>query len=275
MTGTRPAADRPRPTARTRRPSWLVAFDERPEASLDLICFPFAGASAPAFRPWLPLLPRSIALHAVQLPGRQDRMAEPAMGGHQEIVEALAEALATRDSTRPYAFFGHSMGALLSFELTRELRRRAAPAPVLLAVSGWPGPSGLPTHVPISTLPDDRFLAEVASLGGMPDEILAEPDLIDVLLPALRADFGVCERYRYQPDEPLDVPLIVFGSTQDPMSSMEGLSGWRTESTRPVRVRQYPGGHFYLLEHATAVVGAVVDEIRALPADGTAPGTAS
>ncbi|MEV0170175.1 alpha/beta fold hydrolase [Streptomyces sp. NPDC050803] len=254
--------------------SWFVPFDERPEASLTLICFPFAGASAPAFRPWLPLLPRSVALHAVQLPGRQDRMREPALTGHREIVQALADELEKQPPELPYAFFGHSMGALLSFELARELRRRGARAPVLLAVSGWPAPSGVPAHVPITTLPDDRFLAEVATLGGMPDEVLAEPDLIDVLLPSLRADFGVCERYRYEPGEPLDTRLIVFGGTQDPMSTMDGLRGWRAESTRPVRVRQYPGGHFYLIEHATAVVGAVVDEIRGVLAEGSTVGGA-
>ncbi|MGK5631435.1 thioesterase II family protein [Streptomyces sp. URMC 123] len=262
MIRTRPAEPLARPPRPGRRPPWFVSFDDRPEASLTLICFPFAGASAPAFRPWLPLLPRSVALRAVQLPGRQDRMREPAMTGHREIVDALADAMAERPPERPYAFFGHSMGALLAFELTRELRRRGAPAPVLLGVSGWPAPSGVPSYAPISGLPDDRFLAAVATLGGMPDEVLAEPELINVLLPSLRADFGVCERYRYRPGEPLDIPLTVFGGTRDPMTTMEGLRGWRTESTRPVRVRQYQGDHFYLLQHAPAVVGALVDEIR-------------
>ncbi|KRV50590.1 hypothetical protein AQ490_16145 [Wenjunlia vitaminophila] len=257
-----------------RRSPWFTSFEDRPEASLRLVCLPFAGGGAAAYRSWLSRLPRSVELNAVQLPGRQDRVAEKALTGHQEIVLALADALAGEPDDRPYAFFGHSMGALLAFELARELRGRGAPAPVLLGVSGLAAPSTGPFHGAITHLPDDAFLEAVATLGGMPDEILASPSLIDFLLPTLRADFGVCEGYRYRRQAPLDCPLVVFSGIHDPATPLEDLRGWQAESTRPVRLRQHPGGHFYLLDQPDAVVGALVSEVReALAAGADGAGT--
>ncbi|GAB2633116.1 alpha/beta fold hydrolase [Streptomyces capparidis] len=247
---------------------WFAPFDERPNARVRLYCLPFAGGGAPAYQPWLAHLPSSVRLRAVQLPGRLNRIAEPPLTSLGEVVSAVADALAEDGDELPYALFGHSMGALLAFELTRELRRRDAPAPALLAVSGWPAPDTGPAHLavtgPLSGLPDDRFLEVLAKLGGLPEEALAEPELVELMIPSLRADFRIIEGYQYRPQAPLSVPVSVFGGTEDPLASAERLRGWARETTGAVRVRRFPGNHFYLAPQLPAVVGALSEDLAGL-----------
>jgi medium-chain acyl-[acyl-carrier-protein] hydrolase len=239
---------------------WTIAFAPRPAATMRIFALPFAGGGASVFRPWALALPAWIELRAVQLPGRQDRVAEPPMTDMGAIVEALADALAP-DLTIPYAVFGHSMGALLGFELVRTVRRRKLPEPVRLAVSGWPSPRIRPRAGTLAELPDDEFLRALQDLGGVPDAVLAAPDMLAFALPALRADFAVCAGYEYEPESLLDVPISAFGGSADPLSSREALATWSDETTLAVSVRFYPGDHFYLLHHMHAVCRDLVGDL--------------
>ncbi|MEU1284235.1 thioesterase domain-containing protein [Kitasatospora sp. NPDC005856] len=242
---------------------WFRCFEPRPHAAWRLFAFPFAGSGAAVYRPWTVHLPSTVELRAVQLPGRQDRIAEPAEHDLAELVGRLADEIEPLLTERPFAFFGHSMGALLAVELTRELRRRGAPQPLALGLSGWPNPRGGLPRESYEGLSDEQFLDRVTRLGGIPDEVLAAPELLDLVLPTLRADFTVVESHVYREQEPFDLPVSVFGGTGDPFTVAGGLADWQYETSSATTVRQYPGRHFYLLQHAPAVLGAFAADVRA------------
>nr|WP_237535452.1 thioesterase domain-containing protein [Streptomyces sp. SID3343] len=258
---------------------WFRSFEDRPYAAVALYAFPFAGSGAAVFRPWTRHLPPMVELRAVQLPGRQDRIAEPPVHDCATLVTGLADVVESRLDDRPFAFFGHSMGALLSFELARELRRRGSPTPIVLGLSGWPSPRGGLPRVRYGGLSDAEFLDTVRRLGGMPEDVLNAPDLLSLIMPTLRADFAVVESHSFRDELPLDIPLSVFGGVADPFVEEGGLQTWRRESSAEVTVRQYPGRHFYLMDHFASVVSAFVGDLRAAlderGARGASPGRAT
>ncbi|MHB9857125.1 thioesterase II family protein [Streptomyces sp. YIM S03343] len=251
---------------------WFRCFERRPYAVGRIYAFPFAGGGAAVYRGWVDRLPASVELRAAQLPGRQDRMAEPPVTDLAELVRTLADILlddlADLDHG-PFAFFGHSMGALLSFELARELRRRGGPLPVLLGLSGWSSPRGGLPHERYSGLSDQQFLFALRRLGGMPQDVLNAPELLRLVLPTLRADFAVVESHTYRQEPPLRQPMSVFGGISDPFTERRGIEEWRHETTAPVTARHYPGKHFFLLEEADAVAVAFAGDLsRALTGGG-------
>jgi surfactin synthase thioesterase subunit len=239
---------------------WRMVY-RRPQARLRLYCFPFAGAGASAYRYWPGMLPERVELRAVQLPGRQNRRMEPARASCRELVAELADVLGPELDAAPFAFFGHSMGALVAFELTRELRRRRGVLPVRLAVSGCAAPH-VPMHrAPVHQLPEDRLVAEVRRLGGTPAAFLADPALRKLALPALRADLALCHSYAHQTEPPLDCPVSAFGGRTDPLVSATDLDAWQRHTRFPITVRRYSGGHFYLDRNLGTVVSALTQDL--------------
>ncbi|MBO3747482.1 thioesterase [Streptosporangiaceae bacterium NEAU-GS5] len=240
---------------------WLVRFTERRQADLTLYCLPFAGGTAAFFRPWANLLPPWVDLCAVQPPGRQDRWQEAPHVALAPFVAELADRLATDLSGRPYALFGHSLGGLLAFETARELRRRGLPQAELLGVSARGAP-----HLPaprdrLHLLPDEGLAAALVAIGGIPEEIRRESDLLAFLLPTVRADLTLSETYQYQEEPPLACPLSVFGGDADPLAAPDALHQWRRHSDGPVQIHLYPGHHFYISDFLTAVVGALATDL--------------
>lgn len=241
---------------------WTSVFVPRPAARLRLFAFHFAGGGASVYRPWALQLPPWVELRAVQLPGRLDRRGERPLGSVAEVVAGVADAVA-EEVWRPYAVFGHSMGALVAFELARLLRARGLPPPVRLSVSGWPSPRLWPGTFELSGLPDAQFVAAVTALGGIPEEVLRMPSLLRLVLPVLRADLRVCEEYRYAPEAPLTVPVSVFAGVDDPLIPKGGLETWTEETTCGVTIRRYPGHHFYLLDQMATVIEDLVGDLSA------------
>jgi surfactin synthase thioesterase subunit len=227
--------------------SWVIRHAPRPSARARLYCFPHAGGGASAFRLWPRELPAELEVVAVQLPGRENRLRDPPIPSIPALVEALVPALVP-ELDRPFAFFGHSMGAVLAADVTRALAAQGAPRPGHLFVSGRRAPHLPPIELPFSGLPDEAFLAELqARYGGLPREILAERDLLALLVPTLRADIRALELHRPGPERrPLACPVTAFGGATDWLVPPEDLEGWRAWTQGAFRLRLFPGGHFYL-----------------------------
>jgi medium-chain acyl-[acyl-carrier-protein] hydrolase len=224
---------------------WLLPARPDPNAALRLFCFPYAGGSARIFRSWPQRLPPSVEVCAVQLPGRGSRLREPPFTDLDTLLRALAEALLPY-LDQPFAFFGHSMGALIGFELARRLRERELPGPIRLFVSGHRAPQ-LDRHDPPSyDLPEPEFLEELRRINGTPGEVLEHPELIQLLLPLLRADFKVVQAYLYKPRPPLDSPITAFGGLQDEDVSREQMAAWREQTTAEFSLHMLPGDHFFI-----------------------------
>jgi surfactin synthase thioesterase subunit len=226
-----------------------------------LICFPHAGAGASAFADWAGLVPPEIELVAVQLPGRQNRVAEEPFSSAEPLVNVLVHAL------RPvldgaFSFFGHSSGAALAYELTCALRARGRREPERLFLSAQPAP-GFTGVRRLHDLPDGEFLAEVLALGGIDPELSEDEDSIACLLPLLRADFGVWERHRAAPRGPLDCPITVLCGESDPRAPLAAVAGWEAFTTAEFNTWIFPGGHFYFLDSTAEVVSLIGSKMLA------------
>lgn len=222
-------------------------------ALMRLYCFPYAGASHTTFQHWRALLRNDVDLALVKLPGRGARLNEPPAPSIDALAQSLAQAIA-RDASRPYAFFGHSMGALLAFETARRLAVEFDSSPAALFISGRTAPSAHALRPHVAGLPDPALAQHVRSMGGMPQEILECPEWLEFFLPIIRADFALCERYQYRRTSPLSCPITVFAGENDAHVPLPQLDGWSQESTHHCHTRIFPGGHFFLFQHESELI---------------------
>jgi len=210
-----------------------------------LLCFPHAGGSSLAFKDWPGGLPDDVELCAVELPGRGRRLLEPPLADMDQILEALTEAFYRHNGT-PVALFGHSFGALMAFECARRLAA-VNNHPVHLFVSGHFAPHLPNPEAPIRHLPDPEFIAEVRRrYEGLPEEILRDDEMIELLLPALRADFSMKETYRYIDGPLLECPISAFGGEQDGSVTTGELTAWSGQTSGAFKCTMFPGGHFFI-----------------------------
>ncbi|PZG44113.1 hypothetical protein C1I98_17665 [Spongiactinospora gelatinilytica] len=195
----------------TRAHGWIVGAPRRRAATVRIFCLPYAGGTASAFGRWPAALLGHVEVCPIELPGRQTRWHDNPFTHAGPLVDALAAALAGEFDI-PYALFGHSMGSLLAFELARELRRRGVGEPRVLFVSGGPAPQLPRAHPSIHDQPDTAVVAKLRTLGGLPDEIYESPELLELLMPTIRADFSVGETYEYRVEPPLTCPIVAFAN---------------------------------------------------------------
>lgn len=226
---------------------WFTRFKPSPLASSRLFCFPYAGAGADIFRQWALNLPPSIEVCAVQLPGRGRRIKEPPYTRLLTMVDEIGTAIQAY-LDKPFSFFGHSMGAILGFELAHRLRREVGLEPTRLLVSGCRAPHIPNTDRKRHQLPDREFLEELERLDGTPKQVLAHPEMVQCLLPPLRADFEAIENYVYSPAPPLTCPISAFGGRDDPEVKAEQLEAWRDQTTSGFTLRMFSGNHFFIHE---------------------------
>lgn len=234
---------------------WLVRR-EGPARTLRLFCFPYAGGSAASYAHWQAALPERVEVCALQLPGRGSRFHEAPAASLPALVDALADVVAGQ-GTLPFAFFGHSLGGLLAFETARRLRTLGAPQPVHLFVSGTSAPARRGAARGLHALPDAALVEELRRYNGTPPEVLANAELMALVLPALRADFALAERYRYEPAAPLDVPLTVLAGADDRVAPPAQADGWRDETRAAFRQLRFDGDHFFIHAQSPAVIGCV------------------
>ena len=249
---------------------WLRLPRRDPSPRVRLLCLPYAGSGVLTYHGWSRALPDGIEVCPLQLPGRDNRIQEQPFTAAEPLVEAAGSALAA-ELTVPVALFGHSMGAILAFELAHWFRRELGVEPVRLFVSAADPPERRLLRERIHDLPEPDFLARLGELGGTPHAILAQPELRELLLPALRADFALCDAYRYRERQPLACPITVFGGTADPLVDPTQLGGWARQTHGRCDVVILPGGHFFLAAEARAdllrTIGAEL-ESDASPAVG-------
>lgn len=235
---------------------WISCPKPNPKAKLRLFCFPYAGGTALVYQKWPDILPSSIELCAVRLPGRGARHTERPFTRIEPLVEAAAENLRPY-MDRPFALFGHSIGAIISFELARYLRRKHGPEPTHLLVSGRRAPHVPATEPPTYNLPEPEFIEKLRQLNGTPREVIEHAELMQLMIPLLRADFSVAETYSYYEEAPLSCPISAYGGLQDQEVPRENLEAWREHTNAAFVLRMLPGDHFFINQpqsHLTWVV---------------------
>lgn len=212
---------------------------------INLFCFPFAGGGAISYR-GLGNRFGGINVSTLELPGRGTRFSEPLLYELDHIVDDLFGRIKHR-LDNGYAFFGHSMGATVAYALTRRIIEEGLPQPKTLFLSGSRGPS-LRRNERRHLLPQKEFFDMLKALGGCPEEILRERELMELYEPVLRADFAVIDTNRHRESPPLDIPMVIFNGADDSVSADEARE-WRRESTRAIRYFEFPGDHFFIFRH--------------------------
>ncbi|BAV98040.1 thioesterase II family protein [Lysobacter enzymogenes] len=218
-----------------------------------LICFPYAGGSWHAFAPWQAALQGQLEVVAPELPGRGHRIGDAPFSRLPALVDWLLDELDAQLAD-DFSLWGHSMGALLAYEVARALERRGRRAPRHLFVTGALPPRH-PRHAELyHSLGDDELIAKLAAMSGTPPEVLQDRELMQILLPFVRADFAVCETYAWDPREAaLRMPITAIGGDRDPDIAIDLLHGWRDCTRAGVRVLSMSGDHFFLREHVAAL----------------------
>ena len=243
---------------------WLARPQPRSRPEIRLFCFSYAGGGAATFQSWPQLLPAAVDVCAVRLPGRESRFDEPPHTSMTAVIDELAPLIA-RHAIRPYAFIGHSLGALVAFELARRLRRDGVPLPRHLFASARIAPQldekeGIAVH----TLPDALLREHLRRLEGTPAEVLGDEDLMALVLPAIRADYQIAETYRHTTEPPLDVPISAFMGLRDSHTDPDRVEAWREQaSSARFDVVRFQGGHFFIDEQPRLVTEAVVRRLFA------------
>ncbi len=223
---------------------WFPLRDERKLPKIRLFCFPSAGAGAVSYRTWLGGLSPHIELVPVELPGRGGRFDEPPFHAWPPLVDAATQAIRPLLDL-PFAFFGHSMGAKVAYAVTRALAEQG-PLPSLLVVSASCAPHIKRQSAARSTFTDDALVAELRRLGGTPSGILESPDMLELFLPVVRADFELVDSFFVAKGSPVDVPLAAFAGTRDPEVPPRHVEAWESHTSRDFTFEEVDGGHFYL-----------------------------
>jgi len=242
---------------------WFVCPQIKPEAESRLFLFPYAGGGPAVFSKWTAEFPSTIEAQIVHYPGRGSRYNEAPITSLAILVENLAQAIQPL-LDKPFAFFGHSLGGTVAFELARHLRQNKLPQPSALFISACAAPQAPGLHPSIHTLPDDEFLNSLKEFGSIPNEILQNTELLDILLPVLRADFELIETYKHVPGETLACPIFAFGGNDDPRVSREQVEGWALQTSESFELKYYEGGHFFINMARDSIIGEMAS-VASLP----------
>jgi medium-chain acyl-[acyl-carrier-protein] hydrolase len=243
--------------------AWFQQNRTDQSIKLKIFCFPYAGGTTQIFNKWADMLPSAVQVIPVELPGRGTRLKETPYVSASALIEDLVEAIRPL-LDRPYLFFGHSMGAILAFELARELRRKFDSLPRGLIVSGRRAPQ-IPNDEPLTyNLPKAEFIEELIKLDGTPREVIEHSELMEIMIPLLRADFQLVQTYRYTAGEPLNCPLFVYGGLRDPHIPRERLLPWKDVAGSDFKLHMLPGDHFFIRSSQAQLLALLTRDIHEL-----------
>jgi surfactin synthase thioesterase subunit len=242
---------------------WFQPAHVDPDASLRLFLFPHAGSGASIYSQWPGLLPPDVAHQCVQLPGRQERHAEATFTEMKPLVEALHEAVEAELDGRPYAFFGHCMGAQLAYRLALAIGAESGPGPVLVGASGWAPEGFLTPTLEQANMPEPDLLGWIEALGSVPAEIMDNPQALALIIPAMRADLAVVASYA-DDGARLACPVVTYSGRSDQLMTPGAMSSWATRTARYFGNSEFLGDHFYINvpEHAQVITTDLVRHMR-------------
>jgi medium-chain acyl-[acyl-carrier-protein] hydrolase len=237
----------------------------RPNAGQRLFCFPHAGVGPSVFRGWADQLAADAEVCLVQLPGREGRLREAPFDSIAELMPALlADMLPLLD--RPFAFYGHSLGATVAFECARNLRRALRLQPEHIFVAASPAPQLPWNHSPMRCLPEDQFLSEMEKrYGALPPEVISDAEMRALVLPILRSDITMIEEYKHSPEAPLDCHTTVFGGLKDHMVKRSELEAWREQTSGRFLLQMFDGNHLFLKTHRDQLLRSIAGEMNLSP----------
>lgn len=239
--------------------TWVRRFQPEPHSNVRLICFPHAGGSASYYRPFTESLSPQVEVLSIQYPGRQERFQEKLIDNIPELADEACRALLPW-CDRPFALFGHSMGAIAAFEVARRLRHRGV-NPLSVFASGARAPSR-PAPEILHALDQNDLVAELCRMGGTDPELLADKDVQDLILPITRADMKALETYVYADGTTLDCPIWALVGADDPQTPIEDAVAWREFTASDFKLQIFPGGHFYLGDYRGDVLATVSAALR-------------
>lgn len=231
---------------------WVRRFHPAPAAPVRLISLPHAGGSASFLFPLSQALAPAVEVWTIQYPGRQDRRTERGFDSIEELADAIFAVLRP-GLDKPTALFGHSMGAMLAYELAVRFEREAGTSPVHVFASGRRAPS-CHRDENVHTRDDAGVLAELRKLAGTDPRVLGDDEIIQMIMPAVRSDYKAVETYRHRDRGPLSCPVTVLTGDSDPMITLDEAQAWAKHTTGPCEVKVLPGGHFFLVDQAPAVI---------------------
>jgi medium-chain acyl-[acyl-carrier-protein] hydrolase len=240
--------------------SCVIYPKPNPQSRMRLFCFPYAGGTAAVFRNWAQYLPSEIEVCAVQYAGRGSRLAEPLGEDVVQVMNAIYQDLQPF-LKKPFAFFGHSMGALVSYEFARRLQREQQPGPFQLFVSGCCAPHVRLFDEITYNLPEPEFLAELRRLQGTPAEVLDNAELMQLMMPIIRADFKASQTYQHVPGPPLECGIRAYGGLKDEMVPREKVEAWSEHTSGSFRAQMLPGDHFFLNTSQSLLTRLIAQEL--------------
>jgi surfactin synthase thioesterase subunit len=238
---------------------WISVFAPAPQSAVRLVCLPHAGGSGSFYFPVARALAPTVEVLAVQYPARQARRLEPGIDNIPDFADQIFAVL-RHVNDKPLAFFGHSMGAVLAYEVALRLQRAGLPSPVRLFASGRRAPSKYRDER-FHEAPDAGFIAEIRRLGGPNQAMLSDPEMLEMVLPALRSDYTAIERYRHEPGAKLDCPVTALVGDSDPRASIDEVRAWAEHTTRPFDLEIFQGDHFYLMGQGPQVIDLIAKKL--------------
>lgn len=225
-----------------------------------MYCVPFAGGGPIAFRNWQASFPET-EIWTVHLPGRESRMVEPPYSDMNALMDVLTP-LITKHANGPFSMFGHSMGAMVAFELTRRLEAEGRVRPSCLFVSGYAAPSSRPESSNAHRLPDAEFAERIRSFEGTPEEVFAHTELLDIFLPLLRADITLLETYACDPNAQVRCPIVALGANADKEVDLTAIDAWHAHTRGAFEMHEFDGGHFYWQSDPDPMLNAIKSALQ-------------